>query len=98
MNGGSGKGIVAYDRSKKKAEGRTENRNKNRYLITRVSERKNKPAENPDACTRNFRSDERGRKVVLVSSGAIGLGVDKLKLAENPPRLRQAATRVGRSA
>ena len=46
----------------KKAEGRKENRNKNRYLITRVSERENKPAENPDACTRNFRSDERGQE------------------------------------
>ena len=38
-----------------------------------------------------------GRKVVLVSSGAIGLGVDKLKLTEKPSTVagRQAVAAVG---
>ena len=38
-----------------------------------------------------------GRKIVLVSSGAIGLGVDKLKLAEKPSTVagRQAVAAVG---
>ena len=43
--------------------------------------------------------ENQGREVVLVSSGAIGVGVDKLKLPSKPTEvsMRQAAASVGQS-